>query len=564
MKKRLYLLLPVLGAALVLMLVVGLSGRMFAGAPTPSIPEKLLYCGTCHSMEKETDTWQKSPHSSVACLQCHEESDVAWVKHELTDLGDSMAGKAQAKSLHAIPLKAPDARCEECHADQMDEIMKDVTPAPMTPGAKTAGTPGKPMAIKAAHAVHTEKVGLSCAECHTDSAHGTVLTGDALRDKAHEQCMSCHVEKQVKIAVIDSTSCGACHTDVASVTPADHKNAATWQKAHGKAAAAGTCGACHLDESAGTHAQIARPENFPSAAKDTCVACHSGMQMPHPDSFLSTHGKVSLKTPAGTCEACHSAGSQATAATGGAASCTSCHASSMPHPDNFLAQHGAAASANPASCATCHSPNNIANPTAYHASSNFCSDCHGTAMPHPADFLSKHGAAANADPSSCTNCHSPKNPINPGANYASVGYCQDCHLTPMPHPASFLSSHGAEAQKSPATCDACHSSKNVARPTAPHANAGYCASCHDSYEHEAGWVADHGSNIDQSCSTCHTLQGQPGQHNACSACHTGNGEWHPKMWFVSHAREVDKNGDEACMTCHNEVEPSCSKCHRDR
>jgi hypothetical protein len=237
----------------------------------------------------------------------------------------------------------------------------------------------------------------------------------------------------------------------------------------------------------------------------------------------------------------------------------------MPHPANFLAQHGAAANANPASCATCHSPNNIANPTAYHASSKFCTDCHGTAMPHPADFLSKHGAAANAAPASCTNCHSPNNRVNPGANYASPGYCLDCHLTPMPHPASFLSSHGAEAQKSPATCDACHSAKNVARPTAPHANAGYCASCHDSYEHEAGWVAAHGSNVDESCSTCHTLQGQVGQHNACSTCHSSKtGEWHPNMWFVSHAREVEKNGEAACMTCHSEVQPSCSKCHRDR
>lgn len=513
MKKQLYLLLPVLGAALVLALVVGFSGRMFADTPTPSIPEKLLYCGTCHSMEKETDTWQKSPHSSVACLQCHDESDVAWVKHELGDLGDTMAGQQQAKSLHAIPLKAPDARCEACHADQMDAIMKDVTPAPMTAGAKTTGTPGKPMTVKAAHAVHTKKVGLSCAECHTDSAHGTVLTGTALRDQAHEQCMTCHAEKQVKIAVTGSTSCGACHTDVAAVTPADHKNEAAWRTGHGKASATGSCGACHLAESAGTHAPIARPENFPSAAKDSCVACHSGVQMPHPDSFLSTHGKVSLKTPAGTCESCHSAGSQATAASGGAASCTSCHASPMPHPDNFLARHGAAANANPASCATCHSSNNIANPTAYHASANFCSDCHGTVMPHPA---------------------------------------------------SFLSSHGAQSKAAPATCDACHSSKNMARPTAPHANASYCTSCHDSYEHEAGWVAAHGANVDQSCSTCHTLQGQAGQHNACSTCHTGKDEWHPKMWFVSHAREVEKTGEEACMTCHNEVQPSCSKCHRDR
>lgn len=513
MKKRLYLLIPVLGAALVMVLVTGLAGRRLAESAPPSIPEKLLYCGTCHSMEQETATWQQSPHSNVACLQCHEESDVAWVKHELGDLGETMVGQTQAKSLHAIPLKAPDARCKDCHTDQMADVMKDVTPAPLMAGAKTAATPGKPMPIKAAHAVHIDKAGLSCAACHTDAAHGATLTGTALRDQAHEQCMTCHVEKNVQIAVTGSTSCGACHVDVAQVTPADHKNQATWQKAHGKASATTACGECHLAESAGKHAQIARPESFPSANKDACVACHSGVQMPHPNGFLATHGKVSLATKAGTCESCHTPDSKATAATGGAASCTSCHAASMPHPAGFLASHGNAANANPASCASCHSPRNVA---------------------------------------------------NPGAAHAAASYCYDCHLQPMPHPDSFLSSHGAAAKQAPATCDACHSSRNVARPTAPHANASYCATCHDSYEHPTGWVADHGASVTESCSTCHTLQGQAGQHNACSTCHTANGQWHPKMWFVKHGREVEAKGDETCMTCHNEVKPSCSQCHRDR
>jgi hypothetical protein len=458
MKKRLYLLLTVLGAALAVLVVTGVAGMRRAESAPPSIPENLLYCGTCHSMEQEVSTWQKGPHSSVSCLQCHDESDVAWVKHELGDLGDTMASSEQKKAQHAIPLKAPDARCEECHADQMKDVMADITPAPML--AKADGTVGKPMAIKAAHAVHTEKVGLSCAECHTDSAHGTQLTADQQREQWHDKCMSCHVEKQVKIAVIASTSCAACHTDVTSVTPADHKDQAVWQRSHGKATETQACGSCHLAESAGAHSPVARPESFPSAVKDSCTACHSGVAMPHPDTFLSTHGKVSMKVKDGTCEACHKADSTAAPNSGAAASCTSCHAQ------------------------------------------------------------------------------------------------------PMPHPASFLSYHGRDAQKAPATCAACHSSKNVANPTAPHSNPGYCMSCHDSYQHQAGWVVSHGTQVDNSCTTCHTTKGETGTHNACAACHTPSGEWHPDLWFVKHGREVEAQGKQACMTCHGEVQPSCTQCHR--
>ena len=466
MRRSLWLL-PVAVLAGVAAIGLGLFGgsrTQAAGEQEKPLP-KLVTCGTCHSMEKEVTTWEKSPHASVACLQCHDESDVAWVKHELSDLGDTMAGTTPTKAAHTLPLKAPDAKCKDCHADQMKSIMKDVVPTPMMAGAKTVAAPGSPMPIKAAHAVHMEKVGLSCSECHTDSVHGTTLTGTALRDEAHEQCMSCHVEKKVQIAVTGSTSCTACHADVAKVTPEDHKNQAAWQVGHGKAAATQSCGECHLGESAGAHSVISQPTSFPSASKDSCAACHSGVQMPHPDGFVSTHGKVSLKVKDGTCEACHT--------------------------DNAIAT----------------------------------------------------GAAGAA-------------PVSGGAPS-----CTGCHAQPMPHPASFLSNHGQVALTAPATCDACHSRKNPTNPQAAHASGNFCASCHDAYQHPAGWVAGHGSKVDATCATCHTMQGQPGQHNACASCHAGD-KWHPDLFFVSHAREVEKSGKEACMTCHNEVQPSCTQCHR--
>ncbi|HYF96072.1 MAG TPA: cytochrome c3 family protein [Symbiobacteriaceae bacterium] len=477
-------------------------------------PENLLYCGACHSMEKEVLTWQANAHKSVACLECHAEADPGWVRHEFVDRNDDMATLAQ---VHPLELKVLDQRCEECHEPQMDQLLKDITPKPVLASTK-APNASKPMETKALHDKHIKgSAALKCVDCHTTDAHGPTEGSTPWRDTTHKLCLDCHAEKQVKIAVTGSTSCGACHVQPAAVAPADHKDQAAWKIAHGDSAGNGTCGQCHLAESAGPHTQISSPDAFPSATKDACASCHAGVPMPHPDNFLSTHGKVSLASKAGTCESCHAA----TSMTGTA-------------------------------------------PKTTMGSAQSCDSCHAQPMPHPAGYLAIHGDKALAAPSSCTTCHSPANPANPGAAYASAGYCLDCHLQPMPHPATFLAAHGMTAQKAPATCEACHSPKNQAKPTAPHANASYCSTCHDAYEHSTGWVAAHGSAVTESCATCHTLMGQPGQHNACSTCHSADGTWHPDMWYIKHANVVNKQGDAACVTCHNEVEPSCSKCHRDR
>ncbi|HWI54000.1 MAG TPA: hypothetical protein VNT01_17830 [Symbiobacteriaceae bacterium] len=480
------------------------------------VAENLLYCGSCHSMENEVLTWQASPHNSVACLECHNFNEFGDVRHDFVDKNEEMAKLAKAQ---ALKLAVADQRCEECHQPQMDQLLKDITPKPLLAFTK-APDAGKPMETKALHNTHIKgKAALKCTDCHTSDAHGPTELSTPWRDATHKACLDCHAQKQVKIAVTGSTSCGACHTQPAAVAPSDHKDQAAWKKAHGDSAGSKTCGQCHLAESAGPHTQISSPDAFPSATKDACTSCHAGVPMPHPDNFLSTHGKVSMASKAGTCESCHAP----SAAAGGTATAP--------------AAKGSAPS---------------------------CTECHAQPMPHPANYLAVHGDKALASPSSCTECHSPANPANPGAKYASAGYCIDCHLQPMPHPDGFLAVHGTTAQKAPATCEACHSPKNQAKPASAHANAAYCSKCHDSYQHPTGWVAAHGESVTESCATCHTLQGQPGQHNACSTCHTSDGVWHPDMWYVKHANVVTEKGDAACMTCHNEVEPSCSKCHRDR
>jgi len=409
------------------------------------------------SMNPEVTVWDHGPHASIACLQCHEEVDpqqlrTAYAKGDQIDL--------------AGWLKIDQERCADCHAPQMEHLLQDRIPSPLngSPGAEV----GQPMAVRALHDKHINGTAeASCLDCHADSAHGPVAGTPEWQEATHTNCLTCHEEQKVAITVTGSTSCGACHVEPVAVAPTDHANLAAFMGTHGESDR--NCGACHLAPSAGTPDRLSNRSAFLLATPgDSCMACHQGVTMPHPEAFLAQHGQAWLNAKSGTCESCHAAD---------------------------------------------------------------------------------------------------QSPVQPLPQHASAQFCADCHLVPMPHPSQFLSSHGSQSLQSPQVCANCHSAKNPVSQRAPHAQEGYCTNCHNAYEHEAGWVASHGDQVDQTCSTCHATQGESvdsATHNACSSCHTSNGTWHPSMWFIKHGRVVNTEGDAACMTCHSEVEPSCGKCHRGR
>jgi hypothetical protein len=526
MRKKLRFLIAALGAV-ALVAVVGVMWYQGANAkaegPIP-VPKDLIACSQCHTMTHEVSTWEQSPHGNVSCLECHLESDVAWVRHELGDKGTDMASNLSNTKVHSLPLKAPNERCLECHGDQMPYILQDVVPPPANSGGTAAAAAGqtKAMDIKALHSKHMNGDSkLDCLACHVDAVHGPAEGTQERQDEAHNLCLTCHAEKRVTMTSTGSVSCTACHVDAASVAPADHKDTNAWMAAHGTSSQTSNCGQCHLANSAGPHTDMTNPAVFKTnSTEDACTTCHAGQPMPHPANFIAQHGTAAEKAAPGACDRCHT-------------------------PEQ-----------------------NPIKPTPDYAKAGFCTDCHaGTTMPHPAGYLAQHGTAAKNSPATCQACHSSKNPIRPLPDYAGSGYCTNCHAgTTMPHPANYLAQHGSAAMKSPASCEACHSSKNSVNRTSAHSSQAFCSSCHDQYQHAAGWVAQHGDKVDATCATCHTMRGQPGTKNACDSCHStqySKEQWHPDLWYVSHARAVEQQGKEACMTCHNgEIQPSCSKCHR--
>lgn len=199
-----------------------------------------------------------------------------------------------------------------------------------------------------------------------------------------------------------------------------------------------------------------------------CPECHN--RVAHREDF-----ELTLKNPDGTpnkkhmnfmtmdgCFRCHSQ------EPGGRApgDCYLCHPKNFSlKPGNHLAPgfyekfgdssgHWKLYNQDPEYCKTCHSK-------------QFCTNCHGVEMPHPDDFVKKHGPAGRKNPKVCANCHA-------GSAGAAKGlrFCNECHhpdgnpnLPWIPQHWGVVDKTGAEPCfdcHNPAFCPECHVSGGVA------------------------------------------------------------------------------------------------------
>jgi hypothetical protein len=99
-------------------------------------------------------------------------------------------------------------------------------------------------------------------------------------------------------------------------------------------------------------------------------------------------------------------------------------------------------------CYTCHAK-------------QFCTDCHGVEMPHPADFSTNHGAAGSENPESCARCHARSELEATGKNF-----CNACHHPQGDADRSWIDQHYVAVRDQGASaCFECH-------------NPRYCSACH--------------------------------------------------------------------------------------
>jgi hypothetical protein len=337
--------------------------------------------------------------SGIACADCHGGAATS------TNASDNLLAKMEAcKSCHEDQLKS---NCTYCHTSA-DSTSYSATPNPVRE-------------LAFSHQQHASQK-IECETCHTVLDKSDASTGDLV--PAMATCATCHNDVKA------TNACEKCHTNFASLRPADH-NRTDFVREHKRSARLGDakCGTCHTQES--------------------CIDCHNGSELVKVDlpgrDLTSQHSPRLLAIDRGQ-------GMRLTKV----------------HDLNYKFTHGIEAKSKSKDCTTCHS------------NEQFCSTCHeaggnvnqGVFKPAShatAGFVTlgvgsgggEHARLAKRDIESCAGCHSTE-----GAD----AVCVTCHTDvdgikgtdPKTHDRGFQSNnHGLWHTDPGANCYMCHTDVNA-------------------------------------------------------------------------------------------------------
>jgi hypothetical protein len=572
------------------------------------------FCASaCHKAQDDTITaYNRSSHSNVSCLACHEPvnaNPVDFMLKKAAALGELYLTVTNNFELplngdDSYAKEMPSSQCLQCHSKN-----RVVTPSP---------------GIIIDHDVHA-KNGVRCPECHNRVAHrenfDLTLTKDGKKNRRHqdwmkmEACFRCHGFGPDARA---PGECSNCHPSDFKQIPATHRVVDWFPTGHAQAKLddPGLCKICHFEKEYCTlchgmdmpHSGEFKSKGHPAVVKkqyDKCVFCHQPDKTHfcdhcHHGTALSNAGKTVTYKPdvkwidqhgpavqivgVGKClEKCHQS-----------SFCSDCHAANKVLPTSHkskawtwtpppaMATHAVDASANIDTCAICHGQEGI--------KAKDCSACHKLTVPHTEEFKKFHAKTGKSQPKVCANCHRFKelcsNCHHDGAlnnrpwlqvhasTVARIGAsgcvdkchrksdCVSCHTTnkvlPTSHRGKFWlhrpsltkpSGHGAAFKTDADQCTYCHGTKGT--------QATLCKNCHKlTMPHPSGFTDTHKSQFrakkltKTTCNNCHVQY-------FCDKCHH-NAKPAP-AWRQQHPSVVKKNGPDACFKCHSEV--YCSYCH---
>jgi hypothetical protein len=175
---------------------------------------------------------------------------------------------------------------------------------------------------------HLIEAGFLCMRCHSTQAHGDAVPSGSRTYPSMDQCLICH-NNQYKApnGQVATSRCDLCHTKRGyGAVPLTHKEP-DWSTRHGAVGILSTCSACHIKQ-------------------DACSKCHSGVLMPHRETWISEHGlDVEARGGNEACDQCHDTKEY----------CKTCHQVKMPHPAGFINSHPVAtAQKGSDTCFNCH------------------------------------------------------------------------------------------------------------------------------------------------------------------------------------------------------------------
>lgn len=448
-------------------------------------------CTACHAGNPHLSKGNPSPPMQL-CFNCH------GVQHG--PQGELATGK-----------------CRECHTASFD----------LRPASHVKGWEGK------AHADVGRTNGVNdCMMCH----------------QAKKDCDACHIEKGVKVGPMPARYQPIYRKQPQQPSVTVYPSGKTTM---------GQCSQCHPDLDAFMPGKVIFEHAVHLEKNYACTACHK----------VGGHQGENIARPdMQTCYQCHGL-SHSAAGQVATTQCDKCHPPEFDlKPKNHTATfvqtaHGKIADKDPSYCAMCHEI-------------KFCNDCHsgkkvGSWMQAgqrivPGDhklstWTSKHGKLFLNGKGMCSACH-------------DGVFCTSCHTTPMPHPADWLSNHhGPSVDRGDCkvchvnrdSCQKCHHDKIRNAPL----EAKTCNPCHDEMKQKPATAikdkafAEHAVHFD--------VKKKKGESYRCDDCHVDFGS-------SKEAQNLEKQQGHdlrLCYSCHGALDLQskpiapwpgaelCKRCH---
>lgn len=319
------------------------------------------FCGLCHEMKPEFNTWQASSHAQVSCSDCHTGAKPWNLPHKVASLLELYYHVTDQVPDEIVLLEEmEDSVCLSCHTKQR---------------AVTASGD-----IIIPHAKHIDVEGIACLDCHASVAHAGISQKEkslphnspakiALSANMEPgdfrpsmgECISCHTEKKVTV------SCEACHREI--ITPSNH-TASTWKFQHGSEAMGsyGECLYCHDITNGKPPSKHERPLTA-IRANGLCLDCHLTRPPGHDDSWALGHRKPAQSDKT-SCLVCHDEVRTAGSPMEKVTTCTECH--NTTHKATWIKEHPQVVKQeglndcfrchDARSCSTCHARNGVDRP----------------------------------------------------------------------------------------------------------------------------------------------------------------------------------------------------------
>jgi hypothetical protein len=145
-------------------------------------------CYKCHEVKENYESWKISSHSSISCMECHQDRGLKGILETKFRGISRVMLKFTGMEVSEIKAHVDRDRCWHCHTQKRKKYR--------------VGTVAN---LVDTHSIHLNK-GYQCTDCHAEAVHPDKLMESGM--PTMDSCITCHEAENV------SRDCSTCHLDV--------------------------------------------------------------------------------------------------------------------------------------------------------------------------------------------------------------------------------------------------------------------------------------------------------------------------------------------------------------